>query len=110
MTVSADPIQPDTAYGVTRAEADVMALYCNHYTTNNLNFNVLGWGGVQTWETKKLGADSTNVLYCQDMKWEMMTNWDAESYDLSSYAKLHLDLWVPFASKLKVTFEALYSP
>ena len=106
VTQAVAPAQPDTAYGVTREEADVMALYCNHYATNNLNFNVLGWGGVQTWETLKLGADSTNVLYCQDMKWEMMTNWDAESYDLSGYAKMHFDLWVPFAAKMKVTFEA----
>ena len=98
--------EPDTAMGVNHDEEDVMALYCNHYTTNNLNFNVLGWGGVQTWETLTLGADSTKVLYCQDMKWEMMTNWDAESYDLSMYKKFHCDLWVPFASKMKVTFEA----
>lgn len=98
--------RPDTAFGVNHEEEDVMAIYCNHYATNNYNFNVLGWGDVTTWETLKLGEDSTNVLYCQDMKWEMMTNWDAESYDLSSYAKMHFDLWVPFASKMKVTFEA----
>ena len=98
--------RPDTAYGVTRAEEDVMALYCNHYTTNNYNFNVLGWGDVKTWETLKLGEDSTNVLYCQDMKWEMMTNWDADSYDFSGYEKFHFDVWVPFASIIKVTFEA----
>lgn len=98
--------RPDTAYGVTRAEEDVMALYCNHYTTNNYNFNVLGWGDVTTWETLKLGEDSTNVLYCQDMKWEMMTNWDADSYDFSGYEKFHFDVWVPFASIIKVTFEA----
>ena len=47
VTQTVAPAQPDTAYGVTREEADVMALYCNHYATNNYNFNVLGWGGVE---------------------------------------------------------------
>jgi hypothetical protein len=97
--------RPETAPAApTHDEENVMALYCNHYATNNVNFNVLGWGGVQTWET--LDLNGTNVLYCQDMKWEMMTNWDADSYDLSAYEKLHVDLWVPFAAKMQVTFEA----
>lgn len=88
-------------------EADVLAMYSSYYPTNNLNFNVLGWGGIQTWETLTLGDDQVKVLYCQDMKWEMMTNWDASSYDFSGYKKLHIDLWAPFAGKITVTFEAL---
>ena len=83
-----------------------MALYGTPYAENNLHFNVLGWGDVKTWETLKLGEDSTNVLYCQDMKWEMMTNWDADSYDFSEFEKFHFDVWVPGARHLMVTFEA----
>lgn len=88
-------------------EEDVMALYSSYYTTNNLNFNVLGWGGIQTWETLELTDDKIKVLYCQDMKWEMMTNWDKASYDFSGYEKFHFDIWAPFACNLTVTFEAL---
>lgn len=91
----------------THAEADVMALYSSYYATNNLNFNVLGWGGIQTWETLELTDDKIKVLYCQDMKWEMMTNWDKASYDFSGYEKFHFDIWAPFACNVTVTFEAL---
>lgn len=99
-------LRPEAAPAVPdHAEEDVMALYCNHYTNNNLNFNVLGWGDIKTWET--LDLDGTNVLCCQDMKWEMMTNWDAPSYDLSTYEKFHFDVWVPEPRNLKVTFESL---
>lgn len=98
------PIPETAPPAPIRAAEDVMALYCNYYATNNLNFNVLGWGDVKTWET--LDISGTNVLYCQDMKWEMMTNWDAESYDVSAYENIHFDLWMPFAGKMKVTFEA----
>ena len=108
MEKEAEPVaRPETVPAApAHDEADVMALYCNHYAENNLNFNVLGWGDVKTWETLKLGEDSTNVLYCQDMKWEMMTNWDADSYDFSEFEKFHFDVWVPAARHLKVTFEA----
>lgn len=99
-------IQPSSAPAApTLGEENVMALYCNHYATNNLAFNILGWGGVTTWET--LTIEGTNILTCQDMKWEIMTNWDASSYDLSEYAKLHFDVWVPAAAKIKVTIEGL---
>jgi len=88
-------------------EENVMALYSSYYATNNYNFNVLGWGGVETWQTLKLGEDSVSVLACKDMKWEIMTNWDANHYDMSAYEKLHADIWVPAAAKVKITFEAL---
>ena len=84
-----------------------MALYCSHYATNNLHFAVQGWGGIQTWQELTLGDESTKVLACTDMTWEMMTNWDAASYDFSAYDKFHFDVWVPFNCHLKVTFEAL---
>lgn len=104
----AEVAKPTTAPAApNHDEEDVMAMYSSYYPTNNVHFNVLGWGGVQTWETLKLGADSTTVLYCQDMKWEMMTCWDQASYDFSAYDKFHFDIWAPFACHIKVTFEAL---
>ena len=107
LNLHAQEIQkPDTAYGVSGHEAeDVMALYCNHFTENNLNFKVLGWGGVSTWETLNLGEAQTKVLACQDMKWEIMASDPAEAYDFSGYTNLHFDVWVPEASHIKVTFE-----
>lgn len=101
-----EPAKPEVAPAApAHEEEDVMAVYCNKYTTNTLNFNVLGWGGVTTWQT--LDLSGTNVLYCTDMKWEIMTNWDADHYDMSAYKHLHFDVWVPQASHIKLTIEAL---
>lgn len=103
------PSAPETAPAApTRDEADVMALYCNHYATNNYNFNVQGWGSVATWQT--LTIDGTNILACTDMKWEIMTNWDADSYDVSEFNNLHVDIWVPADAQAKITFEAQSGP
>jgi len=100
------PQAPEAAPAApTRDEADVMAIYCNHYANNNYNFNVLGWGGVATWHADTI--DGTNILACTDMKWEILTNWDADHYDVSAYENLHADVWVPADAKLKITFEAL---
>ena len=98
--------KPETAPAAPeRAEEDVMAVFCNRYAENNLNFEVLGWGGVSTWEN--LEIEGTNVMYCQDMKWEILTNWDAASYDFSAYEKFHFDVWSPAVRWITVTFEAL---
>ena len=99
------PAAPETAPEVpTHIEADVMALFCNHYAENNLNFETQGWGGV-TWET--LSIDGTDIKACTAMTWEAMTNWGADHYDVSAFENLHADLWVPAAAKIKLTFEAL---
>ena len=102
-----EAVRPDTAYGVSHEEEDVLPLYCNHYTGNNLNYYVFGWGGVTTWETLKLGVDSTNVMYCQDMKWDIMgTSTDNPAVsDFSAFKKLHFDVWVPEARHINLTFE-----
>ena len=103
--VPADTI-PTTAPAVpTAAEDDVMAIYCNHYTTNNLHFEILGWGGVTTWKADTI--DGTAIVYCADMKYEFLTNWGAASYDMSAYKKLHADLWAPAASTIRLGIEAL---
>ena len=98
------PNAPDLAPAVPdKDEADVMALYCNHYTENNLHFNVLGWGDITTWT--ELDLEGTKVMSCQDMKWEIMTNEEQTSYDLSAYEKLHFDVWVPQPARISLTIE-----
>ena len=100
------PLKPETAPAApTHESADILAAYCSHYNENNLKFNVLGWGGVTTWQT--LQIDGTDILACQDMKWEALTNWDKASYDVSAYEKLHFDVWVPQKSHIMLTIEAL---
>lgn len=97
--------KPETAPAAPQhEEADVLAMYCNHYAENNLHFETQGWGDTN-WET--LNIEGTDVRYTEGLTWEMMTNWDADSYDFSEYAKFHFDVWVPFAAIIKVTFEAM---
>ena len=99
-------VAPTTAPAApTQAEEDVMAIYCNHYATNNLHFEILGWGGVTTWHADTI--DGVAIVYCQDMKYEFLTNWGAASYDMSAYKKLHADLWAPAASTIRLGIEAL---
>lgn len=101
-----EPVAPTTAPAApTAAEDDVMAIYCNHYATNNLHFEILGWGGVTTWHADTI--DGVAIVHCQDMKYEFLTNWGAASYDMSAYKKLHADLWAPAASTIRLGIEAL---
>jgi len=103
---AAAPVAPTTAPAApTAAEDDVLAIYCNHYTTNNLHFEILGWGGVTTWHADTI--DGVAIVHCQDMKYEFLTNWGAASYDMSAYKKLHADLWAPAASTIRLGIEAL---
>ena len=95
------PAQPDTAYGVTRDEADVMALYCNYYTTNNLNFTPQGWG--TGWQTLSLAG--TNVAYTTGLAWDAIMG-ATESVDLSAYKHLHFDVWAPDTAHVCFTIEA----
>ncbi len=106
VSMFAQATAPDAAPAApTQDEANVMALYCNHYAVNTIDFNVLGWGGVATWQTLEISG--TKILACTDMKWEAMTNWGADHYDVSAYETLHADIWAPADAKIKLTFEAL---
>ena len=100
-----DTIPTTAPAAPTAAEDDVMAIYCNHYATNNLHFEILGWGGVTTWHADTI--DGVAIVHCQDMKYEFLTNWGAASYDMSAYKKLHADLWAPAASTIRLGIEAL---
>ena len=100
-----DAVKPTIAPAVPdHASGDVKALYCNHYNDNNLNFNILGWGGVTTWET--LEIEGTKILACQDMKWDGLRAADENAtWDFSDMEKFHFDIWVPQESHISVTFE-----
>lgn len=93
--------RPDTAYGVTHEEEDVMALYCNHYTTNNLNFTPQGWG--TGWQTLSLAG--TNVAYTTSLGWDAIMG-ATDAVDLSAYKHLHFDVWAPDTAHVSFTIEA----
>jgi hypothetical protein len=100
------PTIPTTAPEVpTRAEADVMGIYCNHYATNNANFGISGWaGGYQT-----LDLDGTKAAYWEKMTWECIidpVNTDG-AHDFSAYPYVHVDMWAPKAAQIKFTAEAI---
>ena len=103
------PIEPDTIPTVApavpaRAEADVMGIFCNHYTVNNAHFGISGWaGGYQL-----LDLAGTTVGFWDHMTWECIidpANTDA-AHDFSAYENIHIDMWAPQAAKIKFTAEA----
>lgn len=97
------PAKPETAPAApAHAEEDVMALYCNHYTTNNLHFTPQSWSGI-AWET--LSLDGTDVAYTAAMTWDGFMG-ATDSVDLSGYSKLHFDIWAPDTLMIDLTFEA----
>lgn len=97
------PAKPETAPAApTHAEENVMALYCNHYTTNNLHFTPQSWSGI-AWET--LSLDGTDVAYTAAMTWDGFMG-ATDSVDLSGYSKLHFDIWAPDTLMIDLTIEA----
>ena len=97
--------RPDTAMGKpAHEEEDVMAIYCNHYTTNNLNYDVQHWDG-RVWEVLKLGADSTNVCYCASMAFDGLASNPIAARDFSGYKRLHFEVWAPEACSISLTVE-----
>lgn len=98
--------RPDTAMGKPAHEAeDVMAVYCNHYTQNNLNYDVQRWDANISWEVLKLGADSTNVYYTPAMTFEGLGSNPIAARDFSAYKHLHFDVWVPDTVWISLTVE-----
>ena len=100
-----DSIPATAPAAPTAAEDDVLAIYCNHYTNNNLNFAISGWAGA--YET--LVIDNTNIGFWTDMTWECIIDpaHTDDPHDLSGYKKLHVDIWAPKAAKVKFTVEAV---
>jgi len=104
------PIEPETIPTVapavpTLAEADVMGIYCSHYTVNNAHFGISGWAGAY----QTLDLSGTAVGYWTGMTWECIidpVNTDAP-HDFSAYENIHIDMWAPQAAKIKFTAEAV---
>ena len=82
-----------------------MAIYCNHYTTNNLNYDVQRWDATISWQVLKLGADSTNVYYTPAMTFEGLASNPIEARDFSAFKHLHFDVWVPDTVWISLTVE-----
>lgn len=107
VTIPGDlPTAPETAPAVpTHDEADVMAIYCNHYTTNNANFGISGWAGAY----QTLDIDGTKIGAWTAMTWECIidpASTDAP-HDFSAYKNVHVDMWAPASCKIKFTAEAI---
>lgn len=96
--------RPDTAFGVNHEEEDVMAIYCNHYATNNLHYDVQHWES-RVWEELTLGVDSTKVYYCASMAYDGLASNPIEARDFSAYKHLHFDVWVPDTVWISLTVE-----
>ena len=100
------PTAPETAPAApTQAENDVMAIYCNHYTTNNANFGISGWAGAYD----ILDIDGTIIAAWKSMSWECIIDpaHTDDPHDFSAYEQIHVDMWAPAAAKIKFTAEAV---
>ena len=104
------PPEPETIPSTAPAapakdEADVMAVFCNHYAENNANFGISGWAGAY----QILDIEDTKIAYWEGMTWECIidpVNTD-DAHDFSSYKNIHIDMWAPEAAKIKLTAEAV---
>ncbi len=100
------PTAPETAPAApTQPEADVMAIYCNHYATNNANFGISGWAGAYD----ILDIDGTIIAAWKSMSWECIIDpaHTDDPHDFSAYENIHVDMWAPAAAKIKFTAEAV---
>ena len=100
------PTAPETAPAApTQPEADVMAIYCNHYATNNANFGISGWAGAYD----ILDIDGTIIAAWTSMSWECIIDpaHTDDPHDFSAYEQIHVDMWAPAAAKIKFTAEAV---
>lgn len=100
------PMAPETAPAApTQPEADVMAVYCNHYATNNANFGISGWAGAYD----ILDIDGTIIAAWTSMSWECIIDpaHTDDPHDFSAYENIHVDMWAPAAAKIKFTAEAV---
>ncbi len=98
--------QPETApVAPAEDEANVMAVYCNHYAKNNANFGISGWAGA--YET--LDIEGTKIAYWAGFTWECIIDpaHTDDAHDFSAFKNLHVDLWAPAAAKIKLSAEAV---
>jgi len=104
------PPEPETKPSTAPAapaqdEADVMAIFCNHYAENNANFWISGWAGGY----EVLDLDGTNVGFWNAMTWECIIDpaHTDDPHDFSNYKTIHIDMWAPLPGTIKFTAEAV---
>lgn len=99
-------VKPEAAPAApAQEEADVMAIFCNHYAENNANFWISGWAG--GYEVLDLG--DTKVAYWAGMTWECIIDpaHTDDPHDFSNYKNLHIDMWASLDAEIKLTAEAV---
>lgn len=73
--------------------------------TTSYAFEPQDWPGAMpqllTFETGE------TIYYMEKMTWQIYTNWDEDSYDVSKYNILHVDLYPATGTEIKITFEGL---
>ena len=104
------PVEPETIPTTAPAvpaqeEANVMAIFCNHYPNNNANFGISGWAGAY----QILDLNGINVGYWTGMTWECIIDpaHTDDPHDFSAYKNIHVDLWAPVPATIKFTAEAV---
>ncbi|MCQ2801010.1 MAG: hypothetical protein MJ216_03590 [Bacilli bacterium] len=75
--------------------------------TTNLEFEPLDWPGSMP---EKLTFETGETIYFLDqMNWQIYTNWAEDSYDMSEYDTLHVDLFPVTDTRIIVEIEGLSS-
>ena len=103
--VAMDTIPTTAPAAPKQAEANVLAVFCNHYATNNVNFGISGWAGAY----QILELEGTKVAFWKDMTWECIIDpaHVDSAHDFSAYKNLHVDMWAPAPAKIKFVAEAV---
>ncbi|MBR6034936.1 MAG: hypothetical protein IKP39_02645 [Paludibacteraceae bacterium] len=99
-------VKPETAPAApAQPEDNVLAIFCNHYETNNANFGISGWAGGY----ELLDLEGTIAAFWTGMTWECIidpVNTD-DPHDFSNYKNLHIDMWASLDAEIKLTAEAV---
>ena len=73
--------------------------------TTNLDFQPLDWPGSMP---EKLTFETGETFYYMEkMNWQIYTNWAEDSYDMSEYDMLHVDLFPASGTQIRVEIEGL---
>ncbi len=75
--------------------------------TTNLEFEPLDWPG--SMPEKLTFETGETIYYMEQMNWQIYTNWAEDSYDMSEYDMLHVDLFPVTDTRIIVEIEGLYS-
>ncbi|MCQ2073276.1 MAG: hypothetical protein MJY96_09180, partial [Bacteroidaceae bacterium] len=101
-----DPVWPEDAPTTAPAAPTVDgAAILGAAITTSYAFEPQDWPGAMpqllTFETGE------TIYYMERMTWQIYTNWDEDSYDVSKYNMLHVDLYPATGTEIKIAFEGL---